>query len=177
MYPLWRCTGVAAPHQMFWSQEGTSLQCQDSGVHPMAQTWSLGFQPQHMCCCALALLCHTCCFCATAKPLLQPPSKMEALLEGEALFCWIPARGKLQSLMSFAPADHQCCRNRSGHLAEAGEGTRVLGHRGRGGRCATPGAAGFVWQPQTFLQHCKFLRIIHFAELDFESLLPEGTLN
>lgn len=81
---------VGCTTQSVLDQEGTLLQCQASGVHPMPQTWSLGFQHHHICCCPLSLLCHTCCFCAAARPLLQPPSEMEALLEGEALFCWIP---------------------------------------------------------------------------------------
>lgn len=138
MNPLRRCTRVAAPHQVFWSQEGALLPCWASGVHPMPQTWSLGLQHHHMCCCPLSLLCHTCCFCAAAKPLLQPPSEMKAVLEGETLFFWILSPREAATLMSFAPPDHQCSRNRGSHLPEAGEGTRVLGHRGRGGTCATP---------------------------------------
>lgn len=103
--------------------------------HATNMTNSLGSQHHPTCCCPLSLLCHTCGFCAAAKPLLQPPSELTALLEGEALFCWIPCPWEAAVTDVLCPADHQCCRNRSSHLPEAGEGTRVLGHRGRGGRC------------------------------------------
>lgn len=45
VYPLWRCTGVAGPQQVFWSQEGTLLQCQDFGVHPMPRHGPWGSSP------------------------------------------------------------------------------------------------------------------------------------
>lgn len=88
------------------------------------------------------------------------PARWKLCWRGKLCSAGSPAHGKLQPLMSFAPADHQCCRNRSSHFSEAGEGTRILGHRGRGGRCATPRCSRFcVWQPQTHLRHCKFLSV------------------
>lgn len=142
--------------------------------------WALGLQHRHMRCCPYSITWIT--LISSVQQLNHPcslPVKSE-LLEGES---WIPCAREARSLTFLALPDHQCSGVGGSHYPEAGEGTRVLGHWGRGGRCAAPGgqtAARLVRghaQSQTHLQHCRFLSITLSAESGFECVLNEGTVN
>lgn len=138
----------------------------------------------------LSLLCHTDhshFLCAAAKPPLQPPNKIKAPLEGEALLCWIPFHGGghahrfslLLQITSAAETEAVTSQKLVKGHAYSVTGAEEVGELSQRGEMQRDlhVALPKLRQPQRQLQIDKFFGLIHFVKSGFESLLSKEILN